>query len=498
MKILDAHNIKEVDRLTIERQKIHSVDLMERAANEVFYELLGRFGYYDQTYQIFCGVGNNGGDGLAVARMLHTAGFQVAVYEVAFSNQKSTDYQVNELRLKEAGVELITLQEHSDFPSIGKEDVIVDAIFGIGLTREPAPWIQQLIRLINASGNTIISIDVPSGLFLDQPTILAVQADEVLTFEVPKLAFFLPDNQNYVKSFDLLKIDWDQIALDEVDSLITFNDLKYIKTLYRPVSRMAHKVTQGHALIIGGSYGKIGAVTLASKASLRAGCGLTTAIIPKCGYEILQTAVPEVMVITDQEADKITSIRFEVSPQVIGIGPGLGQDPETAQALELFLKQNKAPLVIDADALNLLASHPEWLQYLPKDTILTPHPKELERLIGPWNNDFEKLEKVTLYSKTHQLILVLKGAYTFIVHGDQIFINSTGNQALATGGSGDVLLGIITGLRAQGYDALAAAQLGVFLHGRTAELALEVMTHESFMASDILYYLGKAFQELSQ
>jgi ADP-dependent NAD(P)H-hydrate dehydratase / NAD(P)H-hydrate epimerase len=496
MKIFDAHTTKEVDRLTIERQMIESVDLMERAAFEVFLWLVRCFGYDQRTFHVFCGVGNNGGDGLAVARMLHKSGFLVAVYEVAFSSQKSHDYQINELRLKEAGVELIRLQEQFEFLNIGKQDVIIDAIFGIGLTREPAEWVQQIIHLINKCSNTVIAIDVPSGMFLDQTTTLAVQADVVLTFEVPKLAFFIPDNQNYVKTFELLNIDWDQKALNEVDSLITYNDVNYIKTLYRPVSRFAHKGTQGHVLIIGGSYGKMGAVTLASKASLRAGCGLTTAFIPTCGYEILQTAVPEVMVITDQEVDKIRSIQFEVTPQAIGIGPGLGQDPQTAEALEVFLKQSKYPLVIDADALNLLASHPDWLQYLPQNTILTPHPKELERLIGPWNNDFEKLQKSTTFSKTHELILVLKGAYTLIVHGEYIFVNSTGNQALATGGSGDVLLGIITGLQAQGYEALAAAQMGVFLHGRTAELAMDEMTYESFIASDILHYLRTAFREL--
>ncbi|MFN3756359.1 MAG: NAD(P)H-hydrate dehydratase [Flavobacterium sp.] len=496
MKIFDAHTTKEVDRLTIERQMIESVDLMERAAFEVFLWLVRRFGYDQRTFHVFCGVGNNGGDGLAVARMLHKSGFLVAVYKVAFSSQKSNDYQINELRLQEVGVDIISLQEHFEFPNIGKQDVIIDAIFGIGLTREPATWIQQLIQSINESDNTVVAIDVPSGLFLEQPTSHAVQADVVLTFEVPKLAFFLPDNQNYIQSFELLKIDWDQDALNEANSIITYNDLTSIMVLYRPVPRFAHKGTQGHAVIIGGSYGKMGAVVLASKATLRAGCGLSTVFIPKCGYEILQSTVPEVMVITDDEEQQISSIHLDFIPNAIGIGMGMGQKPETVTAFEYFLKHNSVPLVIDADGLNILASSPELHQNIPKGSILTPHPKELERLIGKWTNDFEKLEKAKAFSKTYHVIMVLKDAYTFIIDGEYLYVNSSGNQALATGGSGDVLAGILTGLLAQGYDALAAAQLGVFLHGRTAELALEDMNHESFLASDIIHFLGKAFKEL--
>lgn len=496
MKILNALTIKEVDRLTIERQNSTSLELMERAASEVFFWLMGLFRTNKLTFHVFCGVGNNGGDGLAVARMLHTCGCKVHVYEVAFSNQKSPDYQANELLLNESGIDKYVLVEHETFPIIEKNDLVIDAIFGIGLTREPAEWVQQIIHLINKCSNTVVAIDVPSGMFSDQPTTLAVQADVVLTFETPKLAFFLSDNQKYVRSFELLNIDWDQDALNEAISLISYNDLRSIKALYLPVPRFAHKGTQGHALIIGGSYGKMGAVVLASKATLRAGCGLSTVFIPKCGYEILQSTVPEVMVLTDDEDQQISTIRLDFIPKAIGIGMGMGQKAETVTAFEHFLKHNSVPLVIDADGLNILASSPELHQYIPNGSILTPHPKELERLIGKWTNDFEKLEKAKAFSKTYHVIMVLKDAYTFIIDGESLYINSSGNQALATGGSGDVLLGIITGLRAQGYKALAAAQMGVFLHGRTAELAMEDMTYESFIASDILHYLRNAFREL--
>ncbi|SCY89865.1 NAD(P)H-hydrate dehydratase [Flavobacterium caeni] len=269
-----------------------------------------------------------------------------------------------------------------------------------------------------------------------------------------------------------------------------------IQKIYKPVAAQAHKGTQGHALLIGGSYGKIGAITLSSKAALHAGAGLVTAFIPKCGYPILQTANPEVMVITDKVQEHISCIEFTIIPNAIGIGPGIGQEQETQDALHQFLQTNKTPLVIDADALNILSQNKKWLELLPPQTILTPHPKELERLIGKTQSDEETIQKTITFSKEHQLIVVKKGAPTQIIDGDNVYENTTGNQALATAGSGDVLTGIITGLLAQTYTPLEAAQLGAYLHGLTADLALPHTGHESFVASNIIHFLGKAFLTL--
>lgn len=280
-----------------------------------------------------------------------------------------------------------------------------------------------------------------------------------------------------------------------MDKFIPINKAA-IQKCYKPVSKTAHKGTQGHALLIGGSYGKMGSITLSSKAALHSGCGLVTAFIPKCGYEILQIAIPEIMVLTDKNKKHLTKISFEIKPQAIGIGPGIGQEERTQKALHQFLKNNQAPLVIDADALNILAQNKEWLELLPEKAILTPHPKELERLIGKWFSEEDKFETAINFSKKYNVIIVMKGAPTHIIEAETIYENTTGNAALATAGSGDVLTGIITSLLAQSYDPIDAALLGVYLHGLTADIALPETGYESFIASDIIQNLGHAFLSL--
>jgi hydroxyethylthiazole kinase-like uncharacterized protein yjeF len=265
---------------------------------------------------------------------------------------------------------------------------------------------------------------------------------------------------------------------------------------YKPINAFTHKGIQGHALLIGGSYGKIGSITLSSKACLKTGCGLVTVFIPRCGYEIIQTANPEVMVLTDSQEKQLSKIEYNFSPQAIGIGPGLGQEPQAQQALHDFLVHNKAPLIIDADALNILSQNKDWLALLPKKTIFTPHPKELERLIGKWNSDSEKMDKTIEFSLQHHLIIVMKGAPTYIIYGETIYENTTGNAALATAGTGDVLTGMITSLLAQSYSLLDAALLGVYLHGLTADIALPETGYQSFIASDVIATIGKAFLSL--
>ena len=273
---------------------------------------------------------------------------------------------------------------------------------------------------------------------------------------------------------------------------------KEILKRYKQPDKHTHKGMQGHALLIGGSYGKIGAMSLSSKACLKTGCGLVTVFIPKCGYTILQTAIPEVMVITDVDEEIISNITFEIEPQAIGIGPGLGQAVETHNALYQFLKTNKVPLVIDADALNILSKNKEWFSLVPPKTILTPHPKELERLIGKWDSEEEKRSKAISLSKQYQLIIVMKGAPTQIIDGDTVYQNTTGNAALATAGTGDVLTGMITSLLAQSYEPVSAAILGVYLHGLTADIALPETGYQSFIASDVIATIGKAFLSLEK
>ncbi|MFV8347877.1 NAD(P)H-hydrate dehydratase [Flavobacterium sp. ZB4P13] len=271
---------------------------------------------------------------------------------------------------------------------------------------------------------------------------------------------------------------------------------KEILKRYKKPNEHTHKGIQGHALIIGGSYGKIGAVSLSAKACLKTGCGLVTVFIPKCGYDILQTAIPEVMVLTDNQEKLISNITFDFTPKAIGIGPGLGQAVETQNALHQFLKTNKTPLVIDADALNILSQNKKWLSLVPPKTILTPHPKELERLIGKWDSEEEKMSMAISFSKQYQVIIVMKGAPTRIIDGETVYENTTGNAALATAGSGDVLTGMIASLLAQSYEPISAAILGVYLHGLTADIALPETGYQSFIASDVIANIGKAFLSL--
>ena len=275
-------------------------------------------------------------------------------------------------------------------------------------------------------------------------------------------------------------------------------DHKEILKIYRTIDNHTHKGIQGHVLIIGGSYGKIGAVCLSSKAALKSGCGLVTAYVPKCGYNILQTAIPEVMVLTDNHERYISEISFDIIPQAIGIGPGLGQEVVTQKAFFKFLEQNSFPLVVDADALNILSKNKEWIFLLPAKTIITPHPKELERLIGKWTSEEEKINLAKLFSIKYNLIIVMKGAPTIIIDNDKIYENTTGNAALATAGSGDVLTGIITSLLAQSYEPIDAAIIGVYLHGLTADIALPETGYQSFIASDIILNIGKAFLSLEK
>ncbi|MEC5166838.1 ADP-dependent NAD(P)H-hydrate dehydratase [Flavobacterium sp. PL11] len=276
----------------------------------------------------------------------------------------------------------------------------------------------------------------------------------------------------------------------------TLIDKTQILKRYKPIDNYTHKGIQGHALLIGGSYGKIGAICLSAKAALKAGCGLVTAFIPACGYDILQIAIPEVMVLTDVKEKFISNISYDIEPKAIGIGPGIGQDDATKYAFDQFLKSNKVPLVIDADALNILSQNKSRLSFLKPKTILTPHPKELERLIGKWNSEEEKFDKTIAFSQQYDLIVVMKGAPTHIINGAIVYKNSTGNAALATAGSGDVLTGIITSLLAQSYNSEEAAIVGVYLHGLTADIALPQTGYQSFIASDIIENIGKAYLTL--
>ena len=500
MNIFSKEQIYEGDKITVERQNISSSDLMERAGTEIFNWLQLRLQGAQVLIHIFCGIGNNGGDGLVVARHLISHGYKVNSYIVNYSDKRSKDFLINYERIKSVSKNWpVVLNSQADFPIINAEDIIIDAVFGIGLNRPADTWIQLLFQHFKISKAFTLSIDMPSGLYMDkvpENENAVVWADVTVTFQTPKLVFFLPNTGRFTNTWEILDIGIDRDYFNNITTDFELVGKYEVLALYQPRDKFSHKGNFGHALIIGGSYGKIGAVTLSSKAALASGAGLITAYIPKCGYEIVQTAFPEAMVITDDSEKIITDINYYIEASAIGIGMGLGTDPETVKTFENFLSDIKRPLVIDADALNILSKHKSLLKLLPANSILTPHPKELERLIGNWKDDFEKLQKVKDFSTKHNVIIVIKGANTIVVSGDKSYINTTGNPGLATAGSGDVLTGIITGLMAQGYKPIDSAIFGVYLHGKSADIAIEGLGYHSLISSHVIDNLGKAFLSL--
>ena len=499
MKIFTASQLYEADKITIQKQGISSEQLMERAAVEIFNWLHRKMQGAQVKIQLFCGIGNNGGDGLALARHLWEHGYNIEVHVVSYSDKRSDDFLANLNKLKARKIWPNFIQEESSFPQINPEEIIIDAIFGIGLNREPEHWVRDLISHLNQSKAFIVSVDVPSGLYLDQALDnpdAVIRSNYVLSIQAPKLVFFLPQTGIYCEQWEVLDIGMDREFIENTEASYELIGREEVLQWYRPRERFSHKGTYGHSLIIGGSYGKIGAVVLSSKACLSAGSGLVTAYVPKCGYEPLQTAATEIMVLTDKNEEFIEDIQFDLNPTVIALGMGMGVEADTVKTLRSFLKNCQCPIVIDADGLNMLSNDKSLLKLLPTNTVLTPHPGELRRLIGEWKDDFEKLEKAKEFAALYNCILVLKDAYTIVIHKGKAFVNSTGNPGMATAGSGDVLTGMISGLIARGYEAVTAAIMGVYLHGSAGDIAAEQLGYEAMTAGAIIESIGNAYLEL--
>ncbi len=496
MKILDVVQISQADAITCQKQAISSEQLMERAAHQFVNHFISDYQSNKIVKHIFCGKGNNGGDGLAIARMLYLLGHKIEVYLLK-SEQYSKDCNANLHKLKT--IHQITIHEIDDtsvLPNIS--GIIIDALLGTGCHTEVSGIIAKIMHHINKQHCLRISVDVPSGLVCDGVSgNTVVKADRVYTFQQPKLAFLLPQNSIYIKRFDILDIKLDNEFRDSINSNYYYLEKKDIKSIHKNRDKFAHKGTFGHGYLISGSKGKIGAAVLASKAALRTGLGLLTTHIPECGYPILQQAIPEAMCSIDEHKDNISTISNIQDVQYYAIGPGLGQSSITQEALYKFLMQNKRSGIWDADALNILGLHKEWLSLLSPNSILTPHPKEFERIAGTWADDYEKLALLQEFSKKHKIITILKGAHTAICDNEgTIYFNSTGNSGMSTAGSGDVLTGMLLGLLAQGYTPLHAAILGVYLHGLAGNIALDTQSKESLIASDIIENIGRAFKNI--
>lgn len=499
MQILTSEHIKQWDQFTIQHEPIASIDLMERAVTQCMKWI--EAGKYRQTpFIIYCGKGNNGGDGLALARMLWNRKYIVTVFILEFGHKGTEDFQTNLARLHETGVEILFIQSQDNLHPIPKEAVLIDALFGSGLNRPLDAVTSRLIEHINTSGNKIISIDIPSGMFSNASSKEGpiIKAAHTLSFQCYKLAFLVPENQEYLGDVQILDIGLAPAFLQTLQTQMSLLDSAFIRAIYKTRKSFSHKGSYGHALLVAGSYGKMGAAVLSAKACLRAGVGLLTCYMPACGYTIVQASVPEAMALTDPNDRFITADDIDVEKYtVIGIGPGLGTESKTSDSLKHLLSVLKSPAVLDADALNMIAADKEFLKKLYPFSILTPHPKEFERLFGPSKNDFEKLELAKSKAEELQVIIVLKGHNTFIaMPGGRAYFNSTGNAGMATGGSGDVLTGILTSLLAQNYEPEQAALLGVYLHGMAGDFAAVKKSEEALIALDIVDCLGDAFLEI--
>ena len=500
MQILAPEEIRQWDLYTIEQEPISSLNLMERAASACI-QWLESHQLLQHPFIIFCGKGNNGGDGLAIARMLSEKGVPVKCYIPELGHKGSDDFQANLARLHNSKVEISYIQSEAQLHPIQPGPIIIDAIFGSGLNRPPETLIAALIRHINQASNKVVAIDIPSGMFADRSSVNheVISADLTLSFQCYKPAFLVPENEPYLGSLVILDIGLHPGYLNTIAPAHEFIEADFIKVIYRPRKAFAHKGSYGHALLIGGSHGKIGAIKLSSYACLRTGAGLLTSFIPGCGYQVMQASVPEAMVITSTNDHYVSETPPDLSGyNVIGIGPGLGVTAETAMAFQKLLVNYHQPMVIDADALNLISTNHGLLKSIPPFSILTPHPKEFERMFGKSENDFDRLSLAAKMAKELQVVIILKGHHSFIaMPGGKGYFNTTGNPGMATGGSGDVLTGILTGLLAQGYSAGEAALMGVFLHGLAGDHAAATKSQESMIASDIIEHLPEAFKEIS-
>ncbi len=492
MKILSASQIRELDAYTIQNEPISSLDLMERAARAFVCWLCAR---YDnrQKIVIFCGKGNNGGDGLAVGRLLSGKGYQVSVYVVHYTQKSSDDFQANLDRMGDS-LPIHDIWHTDEIPALAPDDLMIDALLGSGLSRPATGLLKQVIAALNHSPAEVISVDIASGLYINKVNSQSdtiVKPDHTVSFQLPKLAFMMPHNGAFVGKWHVMDIGLSETFIEKTETPYFFTDATTAQHLIRSREKFSHKGTFGHALLLAGSYGKMGAAQLSGGACLRSGVGLLTVHVARCGYTIMQIALPEAMVSVDIHENLVTTLP-ELDPySAIGVGPGLGKEPQTLKALGELIEKAKVPMIWDADALNLLSENSDLLKKLPVGTIISPHPKEFERLAGKSSDDYDRLERARRFAQDHSLVVCLKGAHTAVIFPDgSVHFNETGNSGMATGGSGDVLTGILTSLLAQNYSPQDAARLGVYQHGIAGDRAAHARTKVSMIASDIVDNLG--------
>lgn len=503
IKIFAAEQIKDIDKYTIQRRSIEAIDLVEEAVTAFTNEFRNHYSKWRHIY-VFAGPGNNGADALGIARQLMDDSYRVSIFLFNPTGYLSPECAENKNRL--LNIEDADFTEVSDDfmpPELQNDDIVIDGLFGSGLNRPITGGYAGLIRYINTSPAETVAIDMPSGLFgednsKNDPESI-IKADRTYTFNFPKLSFLFPENAQFVGEWKVLHIQMDTEIIEDTDTNYYIVEGEEISYSIPTRSRFSHKGTYGHAMLVAGSRGKMGAAQLAAKACLRSGAGLLTVHIPRCGETIMQTAFPEAMVELDTNDDYFTEAPDTKRFTALGAGPGLGQQLESAVALDDLLTSADKPVVLDADALNLIASNPDLLSKIPARSILTPHPIEFDRLMGEKSQSaYERLQKARQYAEKHNLCIVLKDAYTGVCTPEgNVYFTTSGNPGMATAGSGDVLTGIILGLLSQGLEPETAAVVGVFLHASAGDMAAKQWGEHSMIAGDIINSLGTAFKTAS-
>ena len=501
MKIFSTPEIRRIDQYTIEHEPVSSIDLMERAASAIVYKIASHWSRMKHIC-IFAGPGNNGGDALAVARLLMVEGYNPEVY-LFNTSRLSDDCGINKERLLEEFPEAHFTEIIREFrpPRLDSDTLVIDGLFGSGMNKPMMGGYTSLVEYINESGAYVVSIDIPSGLMCDweqknDPRHI-IQARETYTFQFPKLSFFFRENARYVGDWQVLDIGLHADAISDIVTRFHCVEMGDARRLLHVRDRFSDKWDYGHALLIGGRYGMVGASALAAKAALRTGSGLVSVHAPRCANVILQTAVPEALFEPDKDDLECSEVTFKKQYGAVGIGCGMGRSAKPVSCLRSLLTEMRLPAVFDADALNILGNHKEWIQDIPKHSILTPHPKELENLIGRCQDSYDQMTKARDLAIKQQLYIVIKGHYSIIcLPNGMVLFNNSGNAGMATAGSGDVLSGILVGLLAQGYSYEAAVLLGVHIHGMAGDFAAEDLEEECVTASDLITYLPRAFKEL--
>jgi len=495
MKILTSEQVRLADAYTISNESIKSIELMERAS-ETFVEAFQKLSIGNELVTVICGPGNNGGDGLAIARLLKQSGRSVEVWLVGMGAKLSEDCEINLTRWQAFG-KVIKIEHSSQLTDLESSEVVIDALFGSGISRGITGLPADVIDYVNGTDSLVIAVDMPSGLFADDPYLggSIMESDYTLSFQTPKLAFFLPQNQQFAGDWKVLDIGLDQQFIDNQPCKRYLIDQPLIKKFKKTYNKFAHKGNFGHALLVAGSKGKMGAAVLSARAALRGGLGLLTVHSPSCGIQIIQATVPEAMCQVDNNELICTQVSVSENITTIGVGPGIGVEKETVKGFKLLLETTDTPMVIDADGLNIISQRRECLQVLPSNSILTPHPKEFQRLAGKTKDDYHRLQVQQEFAKKFQVILIYKGAHTTIaLPSGELYFNNTGNPGMATAGSGDVLTGLIIGLLTRTKDPILAAILGVYIHGLAGDLAAEANSKVSMTSGDIEQYIGPAIK----